>query len=248
MSDQTGLEGKRVLVTGGTTGIGRATVALLAQQGAHVLTFGRHQPELDEALANAGGSSARGSVDGLIADVAKREDIERVFAAVDDKLGGIDVLISNAGLSAGPVHETAEDEWRYVVETNLVGSLSTARQAIQRMEKQGGGHLVFVGSISARNKSAGESVYAATKAGLQVFAETLRTEVGDKNIRVSMIEPGSVATPMQPSSSEEQQQAIASHEMLYAEEIAEAIHFMLTRSERNDIVTLRIEPRIQKTS
>lgn len=244
MQDQVNIEGKRILVTGGTTGIGRATVALLAQEGGRVLTFGRHQPELDEALSNAGG--APGSVDGLIADVAKKEDIEQVFAAVDDKLGGLDVLISNAGLSAGPVHEMAEDEWRYVVETNLLGSFSTARQAIQRMQKQGSGHLVFVGSISAENESAGESVYAATKAGLRTFAETLRKEVGDKNIRVSLIEPGSVATPMQPSSSEEQQQAIASHEMLYAEEIAEAIHFVLTRSERNDIVNLRIEPRIQK--
>lgn len=62
------------------------------------------------------------------------------------------------------------------------------------MQKQGGGHLVFVGSISGENKSAGESVYAATKAGLQGFAETLRKEIGDKNIRVSLIEPGSVAT------------------------------------------------------
>lgn len=245
MRDQINIEGKRILVTGGTTGIGRATVALLAQEGARVLTFGRHQPELEEALANA--RDARGSVDGLIADVAKKEDIEQVFAAVDDKLGGIDVLISNAGLSAGPVYEMAEDEWRYVVETNLLGSLSTARQAIQRMQKQGGGHLVFVGSISAENKSAGQSVYATTKTGLQAFAETLRKEVGDENIRVSLIEPGSVATPMQPSSREEQQKALANHEMLYAEEIAQAIHFVLTRSERNDIVNLRIEPRIQKT-
>lgn len=107
---------------------------------------------------------------------------------------------------------------------------------------------MFVGSISSEIKTEGESIYAATKAGLQTFAETLRKEVGDKNIRVSVIQPGSVAPPMQPASEEEQQEAIAEHEMLYAEEIAEAIRFVLTRSERNDIVNLRIEPRIQKTT
>ncbi len=246
MDDQTSLEGKRILVTGGTTGIGRATVALLAREGAHVLTFGRHQPELDEALANAGGGS--GKANGLIADVAKKEDLDKVFAAVDDQLGGVDVLVSNAGLSAGPAHEMAEDEWRYVVETNLLGAFASARRAILKMANQGGGHLVFVGSISSEIKTEGESVYAATKAGLQTFAETLRKEVSDKNIRVSVIQPGSVATPMQPKSEEEQQEAIAEHEMLYAEEIAEAIRFVLTRSERNDIVNLRIEPRIQQTA
>lgn len=135
MDDQTSLEGKRILVTGGTTGIGRATVALLAREGAHVLTFGRHQPELDDAIANAGGDP--GSADGLIADVAKKEGLDQVFAAVDDKLGGIDILISNAGLSAGPAHEMAEDEWRYVVETNLLGAFSSARRAILKMTNQG---------------------------------------------------------------------------------------------------------------
>lgn len=246
MTEQTSLAGKRVLVTGGTTGIGRSTVALLAQEGARVLTFGRHQPELDEALANAGGS--RGAVDGLIADVATRDGIDRVFAAVDEKLGGIDILVSNAALAASPVHEMEEDEWRYVVEANLVGTLASARQAVLRMVKQGGGHLVFVGSISSEIKAVGESVYSATKAGIQAFAETLRKEVADKNIKVSVIQPGSVATPMQPANEEEQKQAIASHHMLYAEEIADAIHFVLTRSERADVVNLRIEPRLQKTS
>jgi len=244
MQTQTSLEGKRILITGGTTGIGRATVALLAQEGARVLTFGRHQGKLDEALSNTSG--ARGSVAGLTADVATRDGIDQVFAAVDEKLGGIDVLVANAGLSADSLHETAEDEWRYVVETNLTGVLACARQAILRMIEQGGGHLLFISSISAELKAEGESVYAATKAGLQAFAEALRKEVEDKNIRVSVIQPGSVATPMQGMSDAEMQAAIAKHEMLHAEDIADAIHFVLTRPERTDIVNLRIEPRLQK--
>jgi 3-hydroxy acid dehydrogenase/malonic semialdehyde reductase len=246
MRQQTTLEGLRILVTGGTTGIGRATVALLAQEGARVLTFGRHQAELDEALANA--HKGKGSAYGLTADVGTREGVERVFAEVDEKLGGIDMLVSCAAVGAQPIHEMEEDEWRYVVETNLVGTLASARQSIVRMDAQGGGHLLFVGSISTEIKAEGESVYSATKAGIQAFAETLRKEVADKNIKVSVIQPGSVDTPMQECSDEDKQTAVAEHEMLYAEEIAEAIVFALTRSERADVVNLRIEPRLQKTS
>lgn len=246
MHIHTSLEDKRVLVTGGTTGIGRATVALLARDGARVLTFGRHQAELDEALSETHGD--HGSVEGLTADVAAREDVEKVFAALDERLGGIDMLVTCAALGAEPIYELEEDEWRYIVETNLVGAMACARQAILRMEKQGGGHLLFVGSISAEIKAVGESVYSATKAGLQAFAETLRKEVADKNIKVTVIQPGSVATPMQPRTEEEIKEALANREMLYADEIAEAIYFALTRSQQADVVNLRIEPQIQATS
>jgi NAD(P)-dependent dehydrogenase (short-subunit alcohol dehydrogenase family) len=246
MRSETSLEGKRILVTGGTTGIGRATVALLAEDGANVLTYGRDEKELEESLAEARGG--RGSVHGLAADSASKEGVDEVFAAVDEQLGGIDMLVACAALGAEPLHEMEEDDWRYVVETNLIGYLACARRAMKRMETQGGGHLLFVGSISAEIKAPGESVYSATKAGIQAFAETLRKEVEEKNIKVSVIQPGSVATPMQECSADDKREAIAKHEMLYADEIADVIHFTLTRSERADIVNLRIEPRIQKTS
>jgi 3-hydroxy acid dehydrogenase/malonic semialdehyde reductase len=245
MHDRTNLEGKRILVTGGTTGIGRATVAQLVRGGARVLTFGRHQPELDAALSEADG---HGTVAGLIADVSAKEGIDQVFAAVDETLGGIDMLVTCAALGAEPIHEMEEDDWRYVIETNLIGTLASARRAILRMAAQGEGHLLFVGSISTEIKADGESVYSATKAGIQAFAETLRKEVAEKNIKVSVIQPGSVSTPMQECSDDDKQQAIADHQMLYADEIADAILFALTRSARADVVNLRIEPRIQKTS
>ncbi|UUL83831.1 SDR family oxidoreductase [Sphingomonas qomolangmaensis] len=246
MPELTSLDGKRVLVTGGTTGIGLATVTLLVEAGARVMTFGRHQPGLDDALAQADRGS--GSVDGMLADVSTRDGIDAVFAAMDEKLGGIDMLVTCAALGAQPVHEMEEDAWRYVIETNLIGTLASARRAILRMEAQGGGHLLFVGSISTEIKAVGESVYAATKAGIQAFAETLRKEVADKNIKVSVIQPGSVSTPMQECSDDQKEQAIADHRMLYADEVADVILFALTRSDRSDIVNLRIEPRIQKTA
>jgi 3-hydroxy acid dehydrogenase/malonic semialdehyde reductase len=245
MRTREALAGKRILISGGGSGIGRATLALLAERGANILTFGPDQEQLDEALAEAGGGG--GDVSCLVADASRREDVERVFAAIDERLGGIDILIACAALGAEPLHEMAEDDWRYVIETNLIGYLSCARQAIHRMEGKGG-QLLFVGSISTEIKAEGESVYSATKAGVQAFAETLRKEVAEKNIKVSVIQPGSVATPMQECSDDEKREAIANDEMLYAEEVAEAIEFALTRSTRADVVNLRIEPRMQKTA
>lgn len=240
------IEGKRILVTGGTTGIGRATVAQLVEEGARVLTFGRDEANLDEALAYA--RNDKGWCGGITADISTREGVDAVFTAVDEQLGGLDILVACAALGAQPLHEMAEDDWRYVVDTNLVGYMATARGAIKRMEQQGGGHLVFVSSISVEIKAEGESVYSATKAGIQAFAETLRKEIAEKKIRVSVVQPGSVSTPMQECSDDNKRQAVANDEMLEADEIAEAILFVLTRSERTDVVNLRIEPRLQKTS
>ena len=245
--ETTPLAGKRILVTGGTTGIGRATLKTLAAEGAQLLTFGRHQEELGEALAHAGGSS--GKVSGLTADAATREGIAKVFAAVDERLGGIDILVCCAALGAGPLADSDDEEWRYVVETNLLGYLACARGAIERMRRAGGGHLLFVSSISSTIKAPGESVYAATKAGVDAFAETLRKEISEEaNIKITLIQPGSVGTDMQECSIEEQREAIAREQMLLAEEIADAIRYALTRSPRTDVVALRIEPRVQKTS
>ncbi len=241
---ETSLLGKRILVTGGTTGIGRATVALLAKtHGARVLTFGRHEAELKDSLDNASGGAC--GVLGLTADVATPEGLEAVFEAVDQQLGGLDILINNAGLSADAIKDMSPEEWRYVVETNFTAYLACAQKAVQRMSKQGGGHVVFIGSISAEFKSPESSVYSATKAGIEAFAETLRKEVMEDNIKVTTIVPGSVGADMQEMSPEEQREKIAAKEMLYAEELADTIAYVLTRSARTNIVTLRAEPLIQ---
>ncbi len=243
MPDKISLHGKRVLVTGGTTGIGRATVKLLAGEGARIVTFGRHQPELDDALAAVKGLP--GEVFGLTADVSIKEDIMKVFAEVDDKLGGLDILVNNAGVALQPVQDMSDDDWRYGVETDFVGYLACARQALLRMQKQTHGHIVFVGSVSAVQKSPGKSTYAATKAGVQAYAETLRKEVAEQNIKVTLIEPGLVGADLQGMPVEEQRKKIAAEEMLYAEDLAETIIFALTRANRTDIVSLRAEPRLQ---
>ncbi len=93
-------------------------MALLVEQGARVVTFGRHQPELEDALAHAKGVNPQADVFGLTADVSTREGVARVFAAVDDSLGGLDILINNAGLAVGGAQEETDEDWRLAAETN----------------------------------------------------------------------------------------------------------------------------------
>ncbi|ESQ78734.1 SDR family oxidoreductase [Asticcacaulis sp. YBE204] len=241
----TSLAGKRILVTGGTTGIGRATVALLAEHGARIVTFGRHQPELQDSLAHALATNPDVEIYGLTADVSTREGVANAFTAVDTHLGGLDVLINNAGLAVGGAQDSSDEEWRRAADTNFQGYIACAREAIHRMKRTGGGHIVFVGSIAAEFNIPGTSVYAATKAGIATYAKTLRKEVMAHNIKVTLVEPGSVGADMQEKSPEEQREAIAKNEMLYAEELADTIAFALTRSARTDITVLRVEPLLQ---
>lgn len=236
------LKDKRILLTGGSTGIGRAMLKLFARNGARVLTMGRDADALQVALSVA--EKEGGEVHGLVADIAKREDIDRIFAAVDETLGGLDILVSNAALGADPIEKMADDDWRYVVDVNLTGALAATKGALARFP-EGEGQVVIIGSISAVIHAPGESVYSATKAGLQAFAETLRKELEDRGVRVSLVAPGTVGSDMQEPDSAEQRAMIEREEMLYAEDIAEAVEFILTRPHRADVVSLRIEPRVQ---
>ena len=236
------MQGKRVVVTGGTTGIGRAIVRSLASQGARVVTLGRDENALKDALDAM--ADLPGEVHGIAADLATREGVERLFAEADARLGGVDALVSNTALGAEPIDEMADDDWRYVVEVNLVAAMAATRAALARLGK--GGQIVIVGSISAEIHAPGESVYSATKAGLQGFAETLRKEVEERGLRVALVEPGTTGSDMQEASAEEQRAKIARAEMLRAEDIAEAIDFILSRPPRVDVVTLRVEPRLQE--
>jgi NAD(P)-dependent dehydrogenase (short-subunit alcohol dehydrogenase family) len=244
MVEEDRLRGARILVTGGTTGIGRATVERLAAAGAKVIVVGRNTSALDECLSGLNRND--GMVFGISADVSAEDDIAKIFDMVDRQFGGLDILVACAAVGAEPIDEMAEAEWRFVVGTNLIGAMACARGAIARMERAGAGQLIFVGSVSSEIKAVGESVYAATKAGLQAFAETLRKELADRDIRVGVVQPGSVNTDLQTCSDAEKQKAIADGEMLHAPEIADAILFMLTRSDRADVVNLRIEPVRQK--
>ena len=237
--DWVGVAGKAVIVSGGTTGIGRETAKLLASQGARVLIFGRHEKELEDALADI---QPVGQVHGVVADQADPADVRRVFEEADAKLGGVDILINNAGLSAGSILDSDYAEWNYVVQTNLLGYMACARHAVERMAKKGRGHIVNIGSLSAKARNAESNVYVATKSGIEGFTDALAKEVAEKGIRVTTIEPGKVGADFPNSKPEEQPGQQAQGEMLKTQDIAAGVLYALIQPERCAVALMQIRP------
>ena len=234
--------GKRVVVTGGTTGIGRATARLLAAQGARVLVFGRDQEDLDAALDEI--RNVGGEVHGLTADVSHTDEIRRVFREADERLGGLDVLVNNAAIYGEDWDEQSLQDIEAVVRTNVVGYIACAQEATERL-RQRGGHIVNIGSMSADLREDGGSVYVATKSAIQGFSESLRKTVNPDGIKVSLIEPGKVATDMVEKPREEKERLTEELKMLRPEDIAGAVLFCLMQPQRCDIVQVQIRPHLQ---
>jgi NADP-dependent 3-hydroxy acid dehydrogenase YdfG len=236
---------KSILITGGTTGIGRAIAILLAAQGARVMIFGRHEQELNDAMDDI--RQAGGDVLGLTADVSDPGDVQRVFQEFDQQMDRLDILINNAALGYGSVMEGGYPEWDYILKTNLLGYMAMAHEAVERMKASGWGHIVNIGSMSADVREKDSSVYVATKAGIQGFSEALRKEVNPLGIKVTLIEPGAVGTDMQDQySPEEQGERIEQMKMLRAEDIAACVLYTITQPKRCDVVALQIRPHLQE--
>jgi NADP-dependent 3-hydroxy acid dehydrogenase YdfG len=240
------LFGKGVVITGGTTGIGRSTAQCLVSEGAHVLIFGRHEQELQDALADIE-SVGVGSIHGLTADQSRYEDVQRVFEAADKWLGNVDVLINNAAVGAGCILNSDYDEWKYVVETNLLGYMACCKLALERMVPRREGHIVNVGSLSAKVTEPDSNVYVATKSAVRGFTESLRKKVNEMGIKVSLIEPGLVGTDMSAEKTppEKQAEEEAEGKMLKAEDVAECICYALTQPWRCDVMMVQLRPHFQ---
>lgn len=240
-TERPGLAGRRAIITGGTTGIGRAIAVLLASEGAKVFVCGRTPEHLDDALARI---REVGGGDGINVDLTRQEDIERFVREGERYLGKIDIAVINAALAAETLEESDPGFIRYVMDTNLTAFVETAKLATERMVA--GSDVVFIGSMSSVTQEAGSSVYVAAKTGVEGFATALRKELGEKDIKVGIIQPGLTGTDMQyPQIPEEKQrEMIHAHKMLRAEDIAVATHYMLTQSRRSLVSMIHVEPRI----
>jgi len=240
------INGKRILVTGGTTGIGRESSIQLAALGANVLINGRDEQHLEDTITDISRTNPGGMIKGVIADLATNAGIVKLFEEADKLFGGeLDVLVNNAALAYGSVGEGSYEDWKEVVNTNLLGYIACTNEAIKRMAKTGAGHIVHIGSMSADVREQGSSVYVATKSGIQGFAESLRKEVNEQGIRVTLIEPGATDTDMQPYSTGDKQAAVKQHKMLEAGDIAAAVIYALNQNERCDVTEIRLRPRLQ---
>jgi NADP-dependent 3-hydroxy acid dehydrogenase YdfG len=184
--------GPVVVVTGGLSGIGAAVAREFAALGGRLVLCDRSLERKDAVLPSAGADAMA-----IVADVRDPAAMEAVAAAAVDRYGRIDVLVANAGVAdQGSVADGDSARWRTVVETNLLGTIHSARAVLPAMLEAGTGDIFIVSSVSGREAYPGEAVYIASKWGQVGFAHALRQEVADAGIRVSVVEPGIVDTPL----------------------------------------------------
>ena len=189
-----GLRGKRVLISGGSSGIGLATAHRFLDEGSRVFLAGLDQREVDSALA---GLRPGGEVSGLACDVSLEGDVARMVAAAHRALGGIDVLINNAGTARrDPFLAIAAGDWDRIVAVNLRGMFLVAQAVSRHMAERGGGVII---NMSSTNGLAGEEDYAhynASKGGVLLLTKTMAVELGNHGIRVNALCPGYIRTPL----------------------------------------------------
>jgi NAD(P)-dependent dehydrogenase (short-subunit alcohol dehydrogenase family) len=237
------LKGRRAIITGGTTGIGRAIAVLLAAEGAKVFICGRDPQHLSDGLERI---REVGEGDGIAVDLADPDGVDRFVAAARAYFGDFDIAVINAAIPAKGLGEMSDEALRYAIATDFTAYLATARAAERVLKDKG--DIVLIGSMSAHVLSPESTVYAGIKAGIAGFAEALRKELGPNGIKVGLIEPGKTGADFQyPSfTAEEQAEQIAKEWMLRAEDIAVACHYLLTQPRRAVVQQITIAPRTQE--
>jgi NAD(P)-dependent dehydrogenase (short-subunit alcohol dehydrogenase family) len=167
-----------------------AIAQALTDAGAAVAITGRREPDLERARGRLGGSTLA-----IEADARDPRSTTRAVDQVVEQLGGLDILINNAGIGVfANVADTSVEDWQQVIETNLSGVFYFCRAAIPHLRKRGGGWIINISSLAGKNPFPGGAAYCASKTGLNAFSEALMQEVRYDNIRVSYVMPGSVAT------------------------------------------------------
>lgn len=189
---QMSLSERVAIVTGGSRGIGLATAAALHEAGAAVMICGRSVEALTEAASGLVGGAPVATAQ---ADLQRQDEAERVVRATLDELGGLDILINNAGVGRfGPLSQLSLDDWQQTIGTNLSGVFYCCRAAVPVMRERGGGWIINVSSLAGKHPFAGGAAYCASKAGLNALTESLMQDVRRDGIRVSAVLPGSVNT------------------------------------------------------
>ncbi len=195
------LTGKVAIVTGASSGIGRATAKLFAAEGSKVVAAARRQAELDRLIAEI--KEAGGEAVALAGDVKDESLAKTLVETAVARFGGLDIAFNNAGIvgAMGPLPEMTLDDWHATVDTNLTASFLGAKYQIPAMLERGGGSLLFTSSFVGYSNAGppGMAAYAASKAGLIGMTQSLAAELGPKGIRVNAVLPGGTATEMAPT-------------------------------------------------
>lgn len=253
--DMADLQGTVALVTGASSGIGQAAARSLAARGATVALVARRADRLEALggeIADAGGTALP-----IEADVSEREQAEAAVTRAIEELGRLDVLVNNAGVMLlGAIADAPIEEWEQMVEVNLLGLMYTTHAAIPHLleaaerEPRQVADLVNISSVAGRIARKGSGVYNSTKFGVGAFSESLRQELARRRVRVSLVEPGAVATELQshnrPEVREQIEKRFEDMDILQAEDIADAIAYVVTRPRHVAVNEILIRPTEQE--
>lgn len=243
------IEGKVVVITGASSGLGEATARLLGAQGA-ILMLGARRMEwlgkLVEEITVRGGCAQAVST-----DVTRREQVQALVDAAIQSYGRIDVIMNNAGLMPhSPLERLKVEDWERMIDVNLKGVLYGIAAVLPHMQRQKSGHIINVSSVAGHKVSPGGAVYAATKHAVRALSEGLRQEVKPYNIRTTVLSPGAIATEL-PGSATEADVADQLHDFyaryaIPADSFAWAAAFAISQPEDVDINEILLRPTRQE--
>jgi 3-oxoacyl-[acyl-carrier protein] reductase len=223
------LDGKVAIVTGGSRGIGAAVAALLAEHGAAVVVSARDADRLQRAVQDLEERGA--SAHGVVADVGKREDADRLVEAAKARFGRLDLLVNNAGITRdGLLIRMKDDDWDRVMDTNLRGAFLMTRAAAKVMVRQRSGRIVNIASTAGAMGNPGQANYSAAKAGLIGLTKATARELAHWGVLVNAVAPGLIETDMTAALSTEAREALLAQVPLKrigsAREVAEMVGFL----------------------
>jgi NADP-dependent 3-hydroxy acid dehydrogenase YdfG len=249
------LQGTVALVTGASSGIGEATALELAGHGAKVAIAARRRDRLDDLAGRIGASGSEVLV--VEGDVTDESAARNAVEETVRRFGRLDTVVANAGVMLlGPIENAPVEEWRQMVDINVLGLLYTSHAALPHLldaassQPRNVADLVLVSSVAGRVARNGSGVYNLTKHGVGAFGESLRQEVTGRHVRVSLVEPGAVATELAGHNRPEVREQVLARfqgiERMEAEDIADAIGYIVTRPRRVAINEVLIRPTEQE--
>lgn len=240
------LRGKVALVTGASSGIGEATALALAAEGANVAVAARRVDRLETLIKRI--EEGGGHAISIQADVADEVQAREMIRTAHDRWGRLDILVNNAGVMLlGQIDGADTEDWRRMVNTNVLGLMYATHAALPLMKAQNVGHVVNISSVAGRTARAGSGAYNASKWGVVAFSEALRQEVYQNHIRVTVIEPGAVATELtehitDSRAKKEIQEFVQAMTPLESEDIAAAVVYAVTQPQRVNVNEILIRP------
>ena len=241
------LEGRKVLITGASSGIGEATAEAMAAEGAAVALGARRKERLDDLAGRIGDGG--GTAVAIESDITDEDQAKNLVETAHAELGGLDCLVNNAGVMLlGPLQGADPGEWRQMIEVNCLGLLYCTHYALPLIRDGGGGDVINVSSVAGRMAALGSGVYNLTKWGVVGYSESLRQEGALIGVRVTVIEPGFVETelqghnknPMVVEQIEKMQKQLP--KVLEAKDIANAILYAASQPEHVSVNEILVRP------